>query len=228
MSDHNGHRGRLSGKVALVTGASRGLGAAIAIGLAAEGAHLIIAARTVGGLEETDDSIRQVGSQATLVPIDLRDHDKIDHLALGINERFGRLDILVGSAAILGMLGPMGHTDPKLWNEVMELNVTANWRLIRALDPALRASPAGRAIFTTCSAGHEPVAYWNAYAVSKAALEMMVRVWEAELRLTNIKVSLIDPGPVSTRLRATAFPGEDRSLLKQPAEAIRRFIEAAI
>jgi NAD(P)-dependent dehydrogenase (short-subunit alcohol dehydrogenase family) len=219
---------RLAGRIALVTGASRGLGAAIATALGAEGAHVVLVGRTVGGLEETDDAIRAAGGSASLVPMDLTDFEKIDQLGAALYERFGKLDILVGNAGRLGVLTPMGHLDPKVWQQVLDLNLTANWRLIRIIDPLLRLSDAGRALFPTADVGSAPTAYWAAYAISKAGLEMMVRTWEAELRLTRIKVALIDPGPVATRLRATAFPGEDPAELTQPHEAARAFVEAAL
>lgn len=220
--------GRLTGRVALVTGASRGLGAAIAIALAREGVHPIITARTVGGLEATDDAIQALGGQATLLPLDLTEFDKIDHTAAAIFERFGKLDILVGNAAMLGTLGPMGHLTPAKWQKTLDLNLTANWRLIRAFDPLLRRSEAGRALFPTCAQGRDPIAYWGIYAVSKAALEMMVKVWEAELSLTKIKVALIDPGPMATKLRTEAFPGENPATQPSPDAAASRFVEAAI
>jgi len=220
--------GRLQGRIAFVTGASRGLGAAIALELAREGAHPIITGRTVGGLEATDDAIRAIGGQATLLPLDLTEFDKIDHTAAAILERFGKLDILVGNAASLGTLGPMGHISPAKWQKTLDLNLTANWRLIRAFDPLLRRSEAGRALFSTCSYAQDPIAYWNIYAVSKAGLEMMVKVWEAELKLTQIKVSLVDPGTLATRLRAEAFPGENPETQPKPEVAARKFIEAAV
>ncbi len=220
--------GRLTGRVALVTGASRGLGAAIAVALAREGAHPIITARTVGGLEATDDAIQSFGGQATLLPLDLTEFDKIDHTAAAIFERFGKLDILVGNAAMLGTLGPMGHLTPAKWQKTIDLNLTANWRLIRAFDPLLRRSEAGRALFPTCTQGRDPIAYWGAYAVSKAALDMMIKVWEAELSLTKIKVSLIDPGIMATKLRSEAFPGESPDLQPGPDAAALRFVEAAV
>jgi NAD(P)-dependent dehydrogenase (short-subunit alcohol dehydrogenase family) len=219
---------RLAGRIALVTGASRGLGGAIATALGSEGAHVVLAARTVGGLEETDDAIRAAGGTATLVPVDLTDFEQVDRLGAAIYERFGKLDILVGNAGRLGVLTPMGHLDPQVWQQVLDLNLTANYRLIRVCDPLLRRSEAGRALFPTTDVGHVPTAYWAAYAVSKAGLEMMVRTWEAELRLTPIKVALIDPGPVATRLRAAAFPGENPATITQPAEAARAFVEAAL
>jgi NAD(P)-dependent dehydrogenase (short-subunit alcohol dehydrogenase family) len=220
--------GRLAGRIALVTGASRGIGAAVARLFAAEGAHVVLAARTVGGLEEVDDQIQAAGGSATLVPLDLQEFDKIDQMGAALYERFGRLDILVGNAGHIGSLGPMSHQDPKVFKRVLETNVTANYRLIRSMEPLLKLAPAGRAIFTACAAGHEPTAYWSAYAVSKAALEMMARTWAAELTKTNVKVSLVDPGPVATQLRRTAFPGEDQSVMKQPDDVAGLFLEQVL
>ena len=225
MSDTTG---RLAGRIALVTGASRGIGAAVARLFAAEGAHVILAARTVGGLEEVDDQIQAAGGSATLVPLDLQEFDKIDQMGAALYERFGKLDILVGNAGHIGSLGPMSHQDPKVFKRVMETNVTANYRLIRSMEPLLKLATAGRAIFTACAAGHEPTAYWSAYAVSKAALEMMARTWAAELTKTNVKVSLVDPGPVATQLRRTAFPGEDQSLMKQPDDVAGLFLDQVL
>jgi NAD(P)-dependent dehydrogenase (short-subunit alcohol dehydrogenase family) len=219
---------RLAGQVALITGASRGIGAGIARRFAAEGAHLVLAARTVGGLEEVDDAVRAAGGTATLVPLDLTDFDKIDQMVAAIHQRFGRLDILVGNAGILGELGPLGHLDAKLLQQMIDLHVTANWRLIRACDPLLRQAPNGRALFTSCAAGHEPLAYWSGYAVTKAALEMMVHLYHAELGRTRVKAMLIDPGPVATALRKGAFPGEDRETLPKPDEVAHLFLEAVL
>jgi NAD(P)-dependent dehydrogenase (short-subunit alcohol dehydrogenase family) len=218
---------RLDGRIALVTGASRGIGAAVAKLFAAQGAHVILLGRTVGGLEEADDAIRAAGGNATLVPMDLREFDRIDGLGAALYERFKRLDVLVGAAAVLGTLSPMGHFDPKTWQEVIDTNLTANWRLIRSLDPLLRLSPAGRAIFVTCAAGQENVPYWGAYAASKAALETMVRIYAGEVAKTNLRVNLIDPGPVRTRLRATAFPLEDRDRLALPENVAEAFLAPA-
>jgi len=220
--------GRLQGRIALVTGASRGLGAAIAKRFAAEGAHLILVARTQGGLEELDDEIRAAGgTAATLLPLDLRDFDKIDQMGAAIHQRFGRLDVLVGNAAVLGRLSPLGHFEPKGWDEVMAVNLTANWRLIRSLDPLLRLSEAGRAIFVTCAAARELEPYWGAYAASKAALEAMVRIYAAELGVTKATANLIDPGVMGTRLRKQGFPGEDAAMLPAPASAAEIFVRLA-
>jgi NAD(P)-dependent dehydrogenase (short-subunit alcohol dehydrogenase family) len=227
MSEQN-KDGRLAGRIALVTGASRGIGAAVARRFAAEGAHVVLVARTVGALEEIDDQIQAAGGSATLVPLDLQEFDKIDQMGAALYERFGRLDILVGNAGHLGSLGPMSHQDPKVFKRVIETNVTANYRLIRSLEPLLKLAPAGRAVFTACAAGHEPTAYWSAYAVSKAALEMMVRTWGAELTKTNVKVALVDPGPVATQLRRTAFPGEDQSVMAQPDDVAGLFLDQVL
>ena len=218
---------RLEGRLAVVTGASRGIGAAVARRFAAEGAHLILVARTVGALEEIDDEIRTGGDSATLVPLDLRDFDKLDQMGASLYERFGKLDVLVGNAGVLGALSPMGHTTPKLWSEIIDVNLTANWRLVRSLDPLLRRSESGRAIFTTCAAGRETLPYWGAYAASKAALETMARIYAGEMARTSVRVNLIDPGAVATKLRLQAFPAEDRSKLRQPEEVVEPFVALA-
>jgi len=218
----------LAGRVALITGASRGIGAGVARRFAAEGAHVVLVARTVGGLEAVDDGIRAAGGTATLVPLDLTEFDKIDRMVAALWERFGRLDMLVGNAGILGELGPLGHLDVPLFQRLIDLHVTANWRLIRACDALLRNAPAGRAIFTACAAGHEPTAYWSGYAVTKAALEMMVRVYAAELGKTRVKAVLVDPGPVATALRKGAFPGEDRATLPTPDDVAGLFLDAVL
>jgi NAD(P)-dependent dehydrogenase (short-subunit alcohol dehydrogenase family) len=220
--------GRLAGKVALVTGASRGLGAAVALAFAREGAHLVLAARTVGGLEEVDDAIRAAGGSATLVPFDLREFAKIDELAAALSERYGRLDILVGNAGEFGVFSPLGHISPDIWAEVVDLNLTANWRLIRAMDPLLRAAPAGRAIFVTSGIGRDTLAYWGPYTVSKAGLDMLVRIYAAEISKTRVRANLIDPGPLRTRLRARAFPGEDPASLPPPESVTDLFIELVL
>jgi NAD(P)-dependent dehydrogenase (short-subunit alcohol dehydrogenase family) len=220
--------GRLAGKIALVTGASRGIGAAVAERFAAEGAHLVLAARTVGGLEEVDDKIRAAGGSATLVPLDLRDFIKIDELAAAIYERFKRLDILVGNAAEFGTFSPLGHIDPKLWGEIIDLNLTANWRLIRAMDPLLRAAEHGRAIFVTSGIARAPRAYWGPYAVSKAGLEALVKTYAAENEKTRVRANLIGPGVVRTRLRARIFPGEDPMTLPAPETVAEAFVQLAL
>ena len=219
--------GRLAGRVALITGASRGIGAAVARRFAGEGAHLVLVARTVGGLEEIDDAVCAVGGSATLVPLDLRDFAAIDRLGGAIAERHGRLDVLVGNAATLGGLRPMGHFEVDTWDRVFALNVTANWRLIRGFDALLRASDAGRAIFVTSGAARANVAYWGAYAASKAALEAIVLTYAAELTRTGVRANLLDPGTVRTRLRAEAMPGEDPMTLPHPDEIAGAFVDLA-
>jgi NAD(P)-dependent dehydrogenase (short-subunit alcohol dehydrogenase family) len=231
MSDDTaGHfaTGKLGGRIALVTGASRGLGAAIARAYAREGAELILTARTVGGLEELDDEIRKIsGKTSLLVPLDLKDGDAIDRLGAALFERYGRLDVLVGNAGQLGTLAPIGHIKPAEWQEVIDVNLTANWRLIRSLDPLLRQSQAGRAIFVTSGAARGPRAYWGTYAVSKAALEMMVGIYAQEIQQTHVRANLIDPGRTRTRMRAKAYPGEDPQTLKAPDEITAPFIDLA-
>jgi NAD(P)-dependent dehydrogenase (short-subunit alcohol dehydrogenase family) len=199
----------LQGRIALITGASRGIGAAVAKRYAAEGAQVILVARTVGGLEEVDDAIRAAGhAPATLVPTDLKLPQMLDQLGAIIHERYGKLDILVGNAAALGVLTPLTHADPKMWDEVMQVNLTANWRLIRAMHPLLLASEAGRAIFVTSGAARAAFPYWGAYGISKAALEMLARTYAAETTKTPICANLVDPGVVDTTMRREAFPGE--------------------
>lgn len=223
-----GAPGRLAGRIALITGASRGIGAAVAQRFAAEGAQLVLVARTVGGLEEVDDAVREAGGRAaTLVPLDLREFDKIDQLGASLYERFGRLDVLVGNAAVLGMLSPLGHVAPKVWETTLDINLTANWRLIRSLDPLLRRAEAGRAIFVTSGAAAGAPAYWGPYAASKAALETLVRTYAAEVAKTALRVNLLDPGVVRTALRAQAFPGEDPMTLPAPETVTGAFVELA-
>ncbi len=188
---------------------------------------MVLAARTVGGLEEIDDAIRAVGGTATLVPVDLREFAKIDELAAALFERYGRLDILVGNAGEFGVFSPLGHIPPDIWAEVVDLNLTANWRLIRAMDPLLRAAPAGRAIFVTSGIGRDTLAYWGPYAVSKAGLDMLVRIYAAEISKTRVRANLIDPGRLRTRLRGRAFPGEDPASLPPPESVIGLFVDLA-
>lgn len=211
MTDHP-----LAGRIAVVTGASRGIGYTLAREIARAGAHVVAVARTVGGLEELDDEIRGFGGTATLVPLDLTDFDAIDRLGAALFERHGKLDVLIGNAGLLGPVSPLGHVAPKDWDKVMAINVTANWRLIRSLDPLLKRSDAGRAVFLTSGAAHRIRAYWGPYAVSKAALEAMVETWARECEITPMKVNCLNPGPLRTAMRAQAMPGEDPDSLDRP------------
>ena len=221
--------GCLYGRVALVTGASRGIGGAVARRYAKEGAHIIAVARTVGGLEELDDDIRSISGQpATLVPLDITDASKIDEIGAIIFERFQRLDILVGNAAILGTLSPLSHISPEVWENVMTVNLTANWRLLRALDPLLRSAEAGRVVFVTSTVGAEARAYWGAYSISKAGLEMMTRIYAEEISKTPIRVNLVNPGATRTQMRAQAMPGEDPLKLSLPSDRTDLFVELAL
>ena len=220
--------GKLAGKIALITGASRGIGAAVAKRFAAEGAHVILVARTQAGLEEVDDEIRDAGGTATLFVADLTDYDKIDQMGAALFERFGRLDVLVGNAGILGDLSPIGHIDPQAWDQVMAVNTTANWRLLRSCDPLLRQSDAGRAIFVSSSVGATPKAYWSIYAISKAALEIIVKIYALEIENTAIRANLITPGATRTNMRALAMPGEDPETLKTPDDVTDYFVDLAV
>lgn len=219
--------GALSGRIALITGASRGIGAAVAKRFAGEGAHVILLARTVGGLEAVDDAIRKAGGQATLVPCDLTDFEVIDTLGPALLERFDKLDIFVGNAGLLGEMTPLTHYDAKAWHDVFDVNVHANWRLMRTLEPLLRRSDAGRAILVTSGAAANPRAFWGAYAVTKAALETLTRVWASELENTGVRVNLLNPGGTRTGMRAKAFPGEDPDTLKTPEDITGSFVELA-
>lgn len=220
--------GRLAGRVALITGASRGLGAAAALAYAAEGAHCVLVARTVGGLEEVDDRIKAIGGAATLVPLDVTDGPGIDRLGQALFDRFGRLDVLLGNAAILGTLSPIGHFEPRVFEQVMAVNVTANWRLIRSMDPLLRRSDAGRAIFVTSGASRRILPYWGAYATSKAALDMMVGIYAAEVAHTQVRVNLFNPGPMRTFMRREAFPGEDEARQIPPEAHANSLVQLAM
>jgi len=214
----------LNGKLALVTGASRGIGYHAALSLAKAGAQVICVARTVGGLEELDDEIQTAGCKATLVPLDLSDFDAIDRLGGSIYERWGKLDVLVGNAGMLGSLSPIEHIEPKTFEKVFALNVTANWRLMRSLSPLLRAADQGRAVFMTSSVAEEDKPFWGGYAASHSALQSLVKTWSAENRKTNLKINLLDPGPMETALRASAMPGEDRANLQHPSEIGKKLL----
>jgi NAD(P)-dependent dehydrogenase (short-subunit alcohol dehydrogenase family) len=219
--------GILEGRIAVITGASRGIGAVIARAFAREGAHVVLVARTVGALEELDDKIRAAGGSASLVPMDLIDYPAMDRLGAALYERFGKIDILVANGGILGTLTPVHHYDPKLWEQVIATNLTANQRLIRSLDPLLRKSDAGRAIFVTDDVAHSDKPFWGAYAVSKAALEAMVRSYAAENRMSAIKANLLNPGATRTTLRSSAYPGEDQASVKPPEELVPLFLDLA-
>jgi len=215
----------LEGRIALVTGASRGIGRAAGVALAQAGAHVILVARTVGGLEEADDEIQKIGGTATLVPMNLRDGDAIDRLGASIFERWGRLDAFLGNAGVLGQLTPLAHLEPKTFQEVMEVNVTANWRLIRSLDPVLRQSDAGRVLFVTSGAARKHTSFWGPYAVSKAALESLALTYAAECEGSRIKVNLLNPGPMRTAMRRKAMPGEDPNTLPVPEDLTPLIVE---
>ena len=219
---------RLKGRIALITGASRGIGRAVAKRFAKEGAHLILVATTVGGLEEVDDEIIQLtGTSSTLVPLDVTDFSGVSQLCQQISKRHKRLDILVGNAGILGNLGPITHTLPKIWGNVININLHANWHFLHNFDPLLEKSEAGRVIFVTSTLGSVPRAYWGAYAVSKAALEMMTKIYALEKTQTKIKANLFDPGPIQTSMRAQAMPGEDPRKLKLPENVTEYFVKLA-
>ena len=203
-------------RIILVTGASRGIGRAAAVGLAATGAHLILVARTVGGLEETDDAVRAAGGSATLVPLNLRDFEALDRLGASIFERWGRLDAFFANAAVLGAMTPLAHLEPKVFDELVEVNVTANWRLIRSLDPLLRRSEAGRVLFMSSGVARRPRPFWGGYAMTKAAVESLALTYAAECADTAIRVNILDPGRVRTAMRAKAMPGEDPETLPAP------------
>lgn len=218
----------LSNRIALITGASKGIGAAISKAYAKAGAHVVLVARDIKKLESVDDEIRQAGGQATLMPLDLMKLDDLEKLGLTLMERFGKLDIFVANAGLLGTLGPLAQISNREFQHVMDTNLSANFRLIKTLDPLLQASDAGRVIFVSTGAGVvEGRAYWGAYAISKAALETMARVYAAETVKTNVRVNIIDPGGVRTDMRASAKPGEDPMSLPHPDDIIGPFLELA-
>ena len=214
----------LSDRIALVTGASRGIGAAPALQLAQAGAHVIAVARTVGGLEALDDQIRAAGGSATLVPLDVKDSDGIARLALALNERYSRLDVLIGNAGIIGPLSPLSHIERKDWDNLIAVNVTANWQLIRTMDPLLKNASAGRAVFLTSAVAYKGRAYWGPYAASKAALDALVRSYAAECATTNVRANLFAPGPTRTRMYASAFPGIDPMTLPTAEEVAKSIV----
>ncbi len=217
----------LSGKTALVTGASRGIGRAAALAFAKAGAHVLALARTSGGLEELDDEIRAAGGAASLIPMDLTEGDGIEQLAGALAGRFEKLDILIANAATLGELAPLPDIDPRVWNATLNLNVTANWRLLRALDPLLRKSDNARVVFLTSRVGGELARpFWGAYAVSKAALEMLAMTYAEETKNAGVSVTIIDPGAMRTKMRAQAMPGEDPETLPKPEEITPLLYEA--
>jgi NAD(P)-dependent dehydrogenase (short-subunit alcohol dehydrogenase family) len=215
-------------RIALVTGASRGIGCALAIALARAGAHIVAVARTVGGLEELDDAVKAAGSSTTLVPLDMRDYDGFYRLAAALNERYQRLDVLVGNAAIGGQRSPLGHVMPPAWDEAIAVNVTANYQLIRAMDPLLRRSDAGRAVFLTSGAATNARAYAGPYSVSKAALNALARTYAAETSSTPLRVNLFNPGPTRTRMRAQVMPGEDPMTLPTPEQVADKIVELCL
>jgi NAD(P)-dependent dehydrogenase (short-subunit alcohol dehydrogenase family) len=217
----------LSGRVALVTGASRGIGYQIALQMAAAGAHVIAVARTQGGLEELDDQIREAGGSATLVPLDLQDMAGIDRLGGAIHERWGKLDVLVANAGVLGVIAPIGHVEAKIFEKVMSINVTSTWRLIRSVDPLLKASDAGRAIILSSGVAQSCRAFWGPYAASKAAVEALARCWAEETMNSPLRINCVSPGPTRTAMRAQAVPGEDPDTLPRPADVAARIVPLA-
>jgi NAD(P)-dependent dehydrogenase (short-subunit alcohol dehydrogenase family) len=219
----------LSGKIALVTGASRGIGRAAALELATAGAQVVAVARTEGALADLDDEIREAtGRRATLVPLDIADGDALDQLGFVLHQRFGRLDLLVHAAGILGPLTPVSHIEPKHWDRVLAVNLTAAYRLIRTTEPLLRAAPAGLGIFLTSSRAHRPRAFWGPYGATKAGLENLVRTWADELESSTIRAVLLEPGAMRTRMRAEAMPGEDPETLPDPSEIGPLVVELAL
>lgn len=219
---------RLANRVALVTGASRGIGRAVAVALAREGAHVIAVARTTGALEELDDEIKRLGGNATLVPLDLKDGAAIPRLAEAIVQRWRKLDILIGNAGVLGTITPVNNIDPKHWLEALDVNLNANLRLIQFLDPLLKASDAGRAVFVTSGAAQNPRAYWATYSATKAALDALIKTYAAECATTKVRVNLFSPGPVRTSMRAKAMPGEDASKLRPPEDIAPQIVELCL
>ena len=214
----------LADRIALVTGASRGIGAAVALELAQAGAHIVAVARTTGGLEELDDKIKAVGGTATLVPLDMKDFEGIARLALAVNERYQRLDVLVGNAGILGTLSPLGHIEPKDWDNLFAINVTANWQLIRTMDPLLKRPAAGRAVFVTSGLSWFNRPYTGGYAAAKSALNTLAQIYAAESATTNLRVNLFNPGPTRTQMYASGWPGADPATLSAPEDVAKAIV----
>jgi len=214
----------LANHVALITGATRGIGRALAVALARAGAHIVATGRTQGALEELDDAVRGAGSSATLVPLDMRDYPGLYRLAKALDERHHRLDILIGNAAIIGQRSPLGHVEPTVWDEAIAVNVTANFHLIRAMDALLRSATAGRAVFMTSRSATSARAYSGTYSASKAALNVLARVYAAETDSTPVRVNLFNPGPTRTRMRAQVMPGEDPMTLPTPEEVAETIV----
>jgi NAD(P)-dependent dehydrogenase (short-subunit alcohol dehydrogenase family) len=215
-------------RIALVTGASRGIGYATALALARGGAHVVALARTIGGLEELDDAVRAAGGSATLTPLDIRDYPALYRLGAALNERYGRLDVLVGNAAIGAVPSPLDHIEPKAWDESLAINVTANWHLIRAMGPLLKLSDAGRAVFITSGAATSARAYRAPYSVSKAALDVLVRTYAEETSSTSVRVNLFNPGPTRTGMRTLVMPGEDPATLPAPDEVAAKIVDLCL
>lgn len=213
-----------SDKIALVTGASRGIGRAVALALGRGGAHVIALARTQSALEELDDEIKAAGGTATLMVMDLEKLEEVDKLGPAIAQRFGRLDIFIGNAAILGTLTPLTHADSKMWQKVMDINLTANFRLLRTLDPLLKKADSGRIVFTTSGLAREVLPYWGPYSTSKAALEMLCKVYAAENEKTAIRANMVDPGIVDTAMLGEAFPGGYEGAMKKPDDVVPAFL----
>jgi NAD(P)-dependent dehydrogenase (short-subunit alcohol dehydrogenase family) len=218
----------LENRIALVTGASRGIGAAAALAFAKAGAHVVATARTVGGLEELDDAIRTAGGTATLVPLDMKDFEGVVRLGDALNERFHKLDILVANAGVLGVGAPLGHVEPKVWDNLLTVNLTANWHLIRVMDPLLKKSDAGRALFVTSAIAWLGRAYLGPYAATKAALNAMAQAYATESAATALRVNLFSPGPTRTRMYATAFPGVDPATLTAPEDVAEKIVAACL
>ncbi|WP_317994029.1 SDR family NAD(P)-dependent oxidoreductase [Bartonella gliris] len=214
----------LFGRVALVTGASRGIGYHLALELAARGAHIIALARTMSGLIELDKKIQEKGASATLIPLDLHHMKNIDSLGFSIAKRSKKLDIMVANAGILGTLSPIAHIENTVFEEVFQINLISQWRLMKAVEPLLRKSDAGRVILLSSSVAHVARAFWGPYAASKAALEIIARCWAEELKQTPIKINCVDPGATRTAMRAQAIPGEDPQTLPSPQEVAEKIV----